>query len=328
MKVILSVRGASLLALAAATLVACKTSPQQPDPHAAARVSVAVGPVVFPEGADYSRSRLIAENRRTKVYTEFLAIEDPKDAKLLFPAAVAQEIGLTPAQVRRRFMDTVARSRRFEIYDITSTVTAEATDVVIDAKVTGVSQDLQPIEGGARVAVTRVRLSVQMKDRYTGKLLFPSGTVEVVGQTGRTTGDRAVIAPSERTDMPHVQRRTAQDYERALQRAFDEAAKRIDAVLRPMARVLSVDGNDVAIIGGSVHGLQGGDELVLIRATTSRVGETTVLVPTKAGGVVRCTGVGTETSLCTLIRRDASYQPQKDDFLVLSDLSAAAVRRD
>ena len=318
------------LAIAAGLLLAaCKTStaPVKADPHAVAPSKVAQGAVKMPAGVDYARARLIAENRRTKLDTELVGIGDPSSEKLLFPARVAQDIGVTPVQMRRRFMDTVSRGRRFEIYDSTGTVTAEASDIVIDGQFTGTTQDIQTIEGGVRVAVTRVRLSLQMKDRYSGKLLFPAA-VEVVGQTGRSTGDRAVIGPSESLNSPEVQRRLGQDYERAMQRAFDDAARRIDAVLRPMGRVLAVDGDQLGIVGGSVHGLQGGDELVVFRATTARLGDSTVFATTRAVAVVRCDGVGTETSQCSLIRRDPALQPQKDDYVVLSDFSATGVRQD
>lgn len=318
------------LAIAAGLLLAaCKTNtaPVKADPHAVAPSKVALGSVKMPAGVDYARARLIAENRRTKLYTELVGIGDPSSEKLLFPARVAQDIGVTPVQMRRRFMDTVSRGRRFEIYDSTGTVTAEASDIVIDGQFTGTTQDIQAIEGGVRVAVTRVRLSLQMKDRYSGKLLFPAA-VEVVGQTGRSSGDRAVIAPGENLNSPDVQRRLGQDYERAMQRAFDDAARRIDAVLRPMGRVLAVDGDQLGIVGGSVHGLQGGDELVVFHATTARLGDSTVFATTRAVAVVRCDGVGTETSQCSLIRRDPALQPQKDDYVVLSDFSATGVRQD
>lgn len=319
----------SLVIAAGLLLAACKTNtaPVKADPHAVAPSKVALGAVRMPAGVDYARARLIAENRRTKLYTELVGIGDPSSEKLLFPARVAQDIGVTPVQMRRRFMDTVSRGRRFEIYDSTGTVTAEASDIVIDGQFTGTTQDIQAIEGGVRVAVTRVRLSLQMKDRYSGKLLFPAA-VEVVGQTGRSSGDRAVIAPGENLNSPEVQRRLGQDYERAMQRAFDDAARRIDAVLRPMGRVLAVDGDQLGIVGGSVHGLQGGDELVVFRATTARLGDSTVFATTRAVAVVRCDGVGTETSQCSLIRRDPALQPQKDDYVVLSDFSATGVRQD
>jgi hypothetical protein len=166
-----------------------------------------------------------------------------------------------------------------------------------------------------------------MKDRYSGKLLFPAA-VEVVGQTGRTTGDRAVIAPGDRMDSAAVQRRLGQDYERAMQRAFDDAARRIEAVLRPMGRVLAVDGEQMGLVGGSIHGLQGGDELVVFRATVAKVGETQVFSTMRPVAVVRCDGVGTETSQCTLIRRDPALQPQPGDYAVLTDYAATGVRSD
>jgi hypothetical protein len=322
-------RGALALAVASVLVLAvgCKTAPVKEDRNALVVVKPTVGPIKMPAGVDYSRARLIAENRKTKIYTEMVGIGDPANEKLLFPPAVAAAIGVTPRQMQRRFLDTVSRSRRFELYDSTSTVTAEASDIVIDGMVTGTTQDIQTIEGGVRVAVTRVRLSLQMKDRYSGKLLFPAA-VEVVGQTGRSTGDRAVIAPGENPQMPAVQRRLAQDYERAMQRAFDDAAKRIDAVLRPLGRVIGADGDQLGLVGGSTHGLQGGDEMVIFRATTARLGNTEVFATTRPVAVVRCDGVGTESSQCLIIRRDATLVPQVGDYAVLNDFSATGVRQD
>lgn len=281
----------------------------------------------MPGGVDYARARLIADNRRVKVYTELIGIGDPANEKLLFPARIAQEVGVTPVQMRRRFMDTVSKSKRFEIYDSAGSVTAEASDIVIDGQFTGATQDIQTIEGGVRVAVTRVRLSLQLKDRYSGKLLFPAA-VEVVGQTGRTTGDRAVIAPGDNLQGPEVQRRLGQDYERAMQRAFDDAARRVEAVLRPMGRVLAVDGEQMGLVGGTIHGLQSGDELVVFRATVAKVGETQVFSTMRPVAVVRCDGVGTETSQCTLIRRDPAMTAMQGDYAVLTDFSATGVRLD
>ena len=327
MKSKLNTRSALAVSLAGALvlLVACKTAPVKESPHAASAEKEVLGAIKMPAGVDYSRARLIAENRRIKLYAELVGVGDPANEKLLFPAKVAQDIGVSPVQMRRRFLDTVAKSRRFELYDSSSTVTAEASDIVIDGMFTGTTQDIQALEGGVRVAVTRVRLSLQMKDRYSGKLLFPA-PVEVVGQTGRTTGDRTVIGPRETVDNPDVQRRLGQDYERAMQRAFDDAAKRIDAVLRPMGRVLAADGNQLGLVGGSTHGLQGGDELVVFRATTAKVGTTEVFATTRPVAVVRCDGVGTETSQCAVIRRDPAFKPQAGDYAVLSDFSATGVR--
>ncbi len=323
-------RGALALSLASVlVLVAgCKTAAKDPSPHAAVPDKVVLGPIKMPAGVDFSRAKFIAENRRIKLYTELVGIGVPGNEKLLFPARIAQEIGITPAQMRRRFLDTVAASRRFELYDSTNTVTQEATDFYVDCQVVGTEQELQTIEGGVRVAVTRVMLSLQMKDRSVrgqDKLLFPA-PVRVTGQTGRSTGDRTVIAPNESLQSADVQRRLGQDYQRAMQRAFEDASRRIEAILRPMARVLAVDGNQVGIVGGSVHGLQGADELVIFRATTAKLAGGEVFASTRPVAVVRCDGVGTESSQCTVFRRDPSMQPQTGDYAVLSDFSATGVR--
>ncbi len=303
-----------------------RDKPKEPDKHAPTAGAVTEGAIRMPSGVDLDRVRLLDQGRMTKVYAEMVGIGDPANEKLLFPPAVAQAVGVTTRQMQRRFSDTLARSRRFEIYDASSTVTAEASDIVIDGMVTGTTQELMPIEGGVRVSVTRVRLSLQMKDRYSGRNLFPAA-VEVLGQTGRATGDRVVLQPNEREDDPAVQRRLAVDYERALQRAFDEASLRILKVLRPLARVVAAEDEQIGFIGGSVHGLQGGDELVVFRATTQRVGDTEVIAFARPVAVARCDGVGTLSSQCQVIRRDPkNWPPKEGDYAVLSDASDREVR--
>lgn len=305
-----------------------KKKEPKPDQHAASTAAATEGAIRMPSGVDLERARLLDQGRKLKIYAEMVGIGDPTNEKLLFPPAVAQAVGVTTRQMQRRFSDTLSRSRRFEIFDGSSTVTAEASDIVVEGMVTGTTQELMPIEGGVRVSITRVRLSLQMKDRYSGKQLFPAA-VEVVGQTGRTSGDRVVLAPNENENDPAVQRRLAVDYERAMQRAFDEATRRVNAVLRPLARVVAVDENQVGLLGGSTHGLQGGDELVVFQPITTRVGDVEVIAMAKAKVVVRCEGVGTLSSQCQVIRRDPKQAAVKEgDYAVLSDVSATGVREE
>ena len=328
-------RPVQALALAAMmALCGCKsaTAPTQaapagPAPSATPSTpAVPVGPIAMPSGVDFTRASHIADNRRTKIYTLLRWIGDPRGPKLILPAEITRAMGLTSEQLERRFIDTVSRSRRFEIYDASGTITEDATDFLVDGQFTGVSQDVQNVEGGVRVAVTRVRLSLQLKERFSGKLLFPAA-VEAVGQTGRTTGDRTVLSPLDKTSDPEVQKRLARDYERALQRAFDEAAARMEQVLKPMAKVLAVDGEQVGLVGGSTQGLQRGDELVVFRATTAKVGESEVFATTRPIAVVRCDGVGTESSQCTLVRRAPGGEALRaGDFAILTDQSAKALR--
>jgi hypothetical protein len=322
---------AAVLALcaSAAMLAGCPaTNPPKEDRPPRAAATPAAGPLRMPSGADLRAARLIEQGRRVKIYAELLGIDDPADKKLLVRAEAARALNITNAQMRRRFVDTVSRSRRFEVYDSSTSVTADQSDLVIDGMVTQATQELLPIEGGVRVSVTRVRLSVQAKHRYDGTPLF-AAPVEVVGQTGGSTGDRARILPGESTDLPDVQNRLAVDYERALQRAFDAAARRIDAVIRPMGKLVAVDGDQLGMLGGQVHGFQGGDEVVVFRATTIRLPSgDEEFATTRPVAVARCEGVGTRSSQCTVVRLAPDLRPQAGDFAVLSDASATGVRLD
>lgn len=318
----LSLRGSHCVMMSMLVVGLCDA---KTDPNAKKNAAATQGEVKMPSGVDLDRLTLLDQGRMTKVYVEMTGIGDPQNEKLLFPPAVAESIGVTTRQMNRRFMDTVGRSRRFEVYDSASTVTAEESDIVIDGMITGVTQELVRSEGGTRISQTRVRLSVQMKNRYTGQNLFPAA-VEVIGQTGQVTGDRVVLTIADNADSPEVQRRLANDYERAMQRAFDAAAGRIDTVLRPLARVVSVDSGSIGLLGGSKHGLQGGDELVVFRAQTTRIGDLDIIASTKPLVVVKCEGVGTLTSQCDVTRRNPQFEVQPGDYAVLTDRAAQGVR--
>lgn len=315
--------------IGALLLTACPASkPPKEDRHSVKAETLPTGAIRMPSGVDLRNGRLIEQGRRVKIYAELLGVDDPADKKLLVRADVARALNITNAQMRRRFVDTVSRSRRFEVYDSSTSVTAEQSDLVVDGMVTQVTQELLPIEGGVRVSVTRVRLSVQAKHRYDGTPLFPA-PVEVVGQTGGSTGDRARILPGERVESPDVQNRLAVDYERGLQRAFDAAARRIDAVIRPMAKVVTLDGDQFGMLGGQVHGFQGGDEVVVFRATTIKLPSgDEEFSSTRPVAVARCDGTGTRTSQCVIIKLAPNLRPAVGDFAVLSDFSATGVRLD
>jgi len=320
--------GTAAVASTLLLLGACVTKPVKDDRHAATNERLAQGAIRMPAGVDFKSVRLIEQGRRMKVYAELLGIDNAKDKTLLVRPDVALALNITNAQMRRRFVDTVSRPRRFEVYDTTTSVTAEQSDLVVDAMVTQVTQEIKAIEGGARVSVTQVRLSVQGRHRYDGTPLFVA-PVEVVGQTGATTGDRVVIAPGERVDNPEVQKRLGLDYERALQRAFDAASARMAAVIRPVGKVVSVDGNQFGMLGGQAHGFQGGDEVVVFRATTIKLpsGEEE-FSSTRTVVVARCDGTGTRTSQCVVIKLSPDLKMQPGDFAVLSDFSATGVRVD
>jgi hypothetical protein len=317
----------ALISLAVIALVAgCKSPPKVADRHEVAPEKVREQAIAMPAGVDRGAAELIDQGRRFSIYVELLGIDDPRDKKLLFPQAVATKLGITNTQMRRRFMDAVMTSRRFEVFDSSNSVVADKSDYVVDGMVTQVTQEVVPIEGGMRVSRTRVELSMQGKQRYDGDPMFVGGMV-VTGQTGMTTGDRVVLAPSDRLDNPQVQERLAVDYERALRRALNEAARKIGDVVRPMGKVVSVDGEQIGMLGGQAHGFQGKDEVVVFRATTIRLPTgKEEFASTRPVAVARCDGAGTRTSQCVVIRRAPGMTIQNGDYTVLSDFSANNTR--
>lgn len=307
----------ALLGLALAPcLMSCATA--QP------KVEV-VSSLTMPSGVDYGRLlKLKTEGRLTKVYVDMLRFGEGSD-KAPFPAEMAQLVDITPSGLTRLFTDTILKSRRFEVYDLRSTVTAEQTDVVIDAQIIAANQEFKPLEGGVQAAYTSVLLSVQMKDMYTGKYLLGTA-VQVEGKTGLVSGDRTVMMPGERPADPAIRNKLMIDYQRALRRAFILAGQKIESILRPQASVLSVDGVEITLVGGQPHGFQADDEFIVFRPKIARLGDREVFASTKPIAQVRCPGVGTETSQCTLVRKLADFQPQEGDFAVITDASLRKTR--
>lgn len=284
-----------------------------------------VSSLVMPPSADYGRlNKLRTEGRMTKVYVDMLRTADGAD-KAHFPPEMAQLVDITPLGLTRLFTDTILKSRRFEVYDLRSTVTAEQADVMIDAQIIAANQEFKPLEGGVQAAHTSVLLSVQMKDIYTGKYLLGTA-VQVEGKTGLVSGDRAVLMPGESPSDPAIRNKLMIDYQRALRRAFVLAGQRIEGILRPQAVVTVVDGNDMAVLGGQQHGFQDGDELIVFRSKLITVGDSEKFGLTKPIALVRCTGVGTETSQCAIVRKLADFQPDANDFAIITDASLRKTR--
>lgn len=284
-----------------------------------------VASLVMPPSADYARlSKLRTEGRMTKVYVDMLRAGEGPD-KSHFPTEMAQLVDITPLGLTRLFSDTILKSRRFEVYDLRSTVTAEQADVVIDAQIIAAYQDFKPLEGGVQAAHTSVLLSVQAKNMYTGKDMFGTA-VQVEGKTGLVSGDRTVLMPGERTSDPAIRNKLMIDYQRALRRAFVLAGQRIESILRPQATVTAVDGNDVALLGGQQHGFQDGDELIVFRSKVVMTGDRENFGITKPIALVRCAGVGTETSQCAVVRKLADVQLNDGDYAIITDASLRKTR--
>jgi hypothetical protein len=180
---------------------------------------------------------------------------------------------------------------------------------------------------------TVVRLSVHMLDERSGEQLLQSDVL-VDGQWGMVSGEGALIPPGVVLTSPEMQEEMAHDFEHALEKALDAAAARVDQVLRPLGKVVSVagDGQSVTIIGGSSYGFLGGDKVVIFRVEKIPIDQKTegktvaIIASVQPVAEASCDGVGTASSRCLLTLVDKKLTPQKDDYVILSDLSAIGVR--
>jgi len=283
-----------------------------------------VASLSMPSGADYGRLRLLKEGRMTKIYVDMLRFDD-SSSKQHFPAEMARLVDISPSGLTRLFTDTILKSRRFEVYDLRSTVTAEHADIVVDAQIIAATQDFKPLEGGMQAAYTGVLLSVQMKDMYTGKYLFGTA-VQVEGKTGLVSGDRTVLAPGEKPSDPAIRNKLAVDYQYALRRAFVLAGQRIESILRPQATILNIDGSDIGIVGGQAQGFQADDEFVVFRPKVVKLGDREVFASTKPVALIHCNSVATDTSQCNVVRKVSDFEMQEGDFAIITDGSLRKTR--
>ncbi len=320
----------STLAVSVCLLLAACASRPPADSNAKDDIHVTFGNIKMPSGVDLNRLRFVELARRPKVYVEVVGRGAAGNEKLLFNAEAARSLDLTDAQVARRFRDTIIATRRFDTYTTDQTVTAEGSDYVINLMFTGSTQELVPIEGGRQVVRTRVRVSAQLINRFTGSTDDATHrldkAVDVVGETGMVSGDRTVLQAGESAAQPAVHKRMAVDYERALQRAFEEVVDRISMISRPMAKVIGVDGNSVGLVGGIRHGFQTNDEMVIFRAKLVQIDGQEVPSMTRAIAVVRCDGVGSLQSQCDVVRMRPGDAPKEGDFAILTDESASRTR--
>lgn len=323
---------AQLLVAVHATAAKKKPAPP-PDPLAAEQITIVEGPVKMPSGFDPRFMQLVDEARLMRVYTQIRGIEDASNTALLFNREAAQKLELTNAQVNSQFASMIKSSRRFQVFDDSTTVVREQAiqsfdgktmDIVIEGLVQRSFQETMPV-GPYRKVRTNIKLAVTVKDVTTGEDLIVGGIAEE-GDYGATQGEGALVPQNASIDSPEMQGSMAADYHRALDKALSKVVERINKVLRPMARVTFVTDTAVGVIGGSSHGFQSDDQLVVFRPQYGDINGKRKVVFTQPLAVIRCGGVGTETSQCDFTHIDKRYTVAVGDFAVLSDVSAKAVR--
>lgn len=323
-------RGLFHAATACLLAIAGSAWAQAPAPGAAAakpQACSAAGPIDMPSGVNIDRIKLLDEGQHYKVYTAIEDTDEREGKKSMLPPGMAPYVDMSPSSMNRLFSDIILGSKRFKVFDMRPNVTAEHSDVLITAKVIDADQILKTgvLEGGRRVSESRVKLSVQVKNMYTGENLLPSDAF-VEGKTGMVSGDRVVVTSAEDPNSADVRQKLAVDFKNAMFRAFSKANERIEELLRPMARVVSYEDCQIDLFGGSRMGMQPKDEMVVFRSQKRQLGETTILSNTRAVALVRCSGVGTENSQCTVIKSVAGYLPQDGDYAVVTDESLLKTR--
>lgn len=272
--------------------------------------------IKLPSGIDYFRLKLLERGQPMRVYVNMVGIGDKSDDKLLVSKRVGDSIG-NHRQMDRRFMDAIRETNRFEVYDDTAGGVRDKSDIVVDGMIVAATQDINDLTA-IRKAVTTVRLSIQIKDTSTGKLIKAR---TVTGVEGDEAGKGTVVANEAALKSETVQRNLANDYERALTDALRSAAAYVERTMRPVARMQEVDDGAVMIIGGTNHGVREGDKLTVFRAKTTRVGETETFGIMKPVAIIECSSVNTDSSQCEIKETGNQGPPQKGDYAVLSDES-------
>lgn len=327
----------ALLPITLLALAGCVTTgapPEKPakDPNAKERIQQTEGPIRMSSRYDPKLMQAVNEGRQYRIYTQMSGIGEEADSKLLFPPQVAAKLGITNKQMSRRLMDTLMGTKRFVVFNDDFTVVQDQTqqkwgkddaDLVVDCKVVGTHQELKDISP-YRKAITEVKLSVQLVNRLTGESLF-DGDVAVTGTWGMVQGEGTMLAPNIPVSSPDVQAQFGNDYERALSKAMDAAVERIDQIVRPVGRLVRANANAITMFGGTRHGFQSGDTVIVFRSITTKLGNTEVVSPEPVA-VAKCEGVGTESSLCDLTRLAPGLVARDGDYAILSDASARGIR--
>lgn len=284
----------------------------------------ASGPVDLPAGMSLERMRLLDEGKNYKVYTSVEYADERTKGQ--FPAAMSKQVDMSPGGLSRIFSDVILGARRFRVYEMAAGVTAEHSDVMVKARIVDADQvQKQSMEGGRTLYESKVTLSVQVQNMYTGLNLLETA-VKVDGRTGLQSQDRVVLTSADRLDSDEVRARLALDFKNALNRAFAQASDKVEELLRPLARVVGAEDCSVTLFGGSRFGLQANDDLVVFRVKTRQLGETTVLGSMNEVALIRCRAVGVDDSACKVLRAVPGYRPQDGDFALITDESLKRTR--
>lgn len=284
----------------------------------------AVGEVPLPNGADFGRMNLLEEGVRWAVYVGVRPYDQVQGLWPKLPPQFAQ--ALSPMQLDEMLVNAVKGSRRFEVFHAGHSLTNSYSNARVEMMLLPMEQQLRNTGSGYLKLHTKVLASVSVKDMGTGADLLGSD-LQVMGQFGhRTDGGLVVRQPGELL-LPENEPRRLHDLRQALADAMDQVRERLEAKLLPIARLEVARGCDLSLSGGTHHGFQPGDNLVVFRPITVDRTGTKRLVGATAVARAHCAGVNAEFSQCRITRLAPNQQPQAGDFAVLSPESKDLVRQ-
>lgn len=277
-----------------------------------ASVNVSADNIAVPSGLDATRLDLVSRGEAMKVSVALFA-HDASDNPL--PPEWLAVVG-SKEQLTERFIKKVQKSARFKIFD--SRYAIEKADIDVTGQFAETTQHVVPSGSGFK-ALTTVGLNLSVVDALAGgrgndhcEIRYAHGDRPGVG--ARATGKADIGSDA-------FKLAAQADRSEAIEQALDQAAYCLIAEIRPLTKVLKADGESVDLFGGSAHGLQPQDKLVVFEASTAKLGERR-LVTTRAVAEIQCPTVGTETSQCRVLRRTNKDAKITDaHFAILSDES-------
>ncbi len=262
--------------------------------------------IKMPGGVDYTRLKTLEQGRhqKLKVYVNMVGIGEKSDLNLLIPVHAGKSVG-THSQMNRRFMDAIKSTERFEVFDDSASGLRDQSDIVVDGMVVAATQDLEDYSA-FRKSVTTVRLSLQVKDTLSGKVLRAK---TLTGNHGSEPREGTLIRSDKELAGKSAQDSLSNDFERALEEVMGNAAAYVERTFRPLGKIIQIEDKDVLLSGGEADGLRPQDRLVVFRASFIKEGGREVPGLMKPVAIIECSAVSAETAQCGILRQKDEIKP-------------------
>ena len=276
--------------------------------------------IIPPSGVNMPRLQLLErpdssnQNSKLKLY---VVISGKKSDGKTFLSSKELLNRFEVEDFRNLLMNRIKETERFEVYDQATTEVMDQSSIVVEGRVLSTMQHMENMVV-VRKAISKVRLSVQIKETETG-LLVKAKTF--TGVHGTNPGEGTKIVSDTEIGTSALQESLFSDLEAALNDAVEEAANYIESRYRPVGKISVVQDKAFSMDGGEMHGFKEDDEVVVFRTTFHN--QNGVRVPGLITGVAvaQCKTVQTHTSTCHVKKTGDAGSIQKDDYVLLSDVS-------